>query len=263
MKDIRKIASIPLLFLLSSWLQPKAPVTIYLIGDSTMADYSNNYDQGKDYMKTRYPVTGWGQVFQEFFTNINPEEFNGLIATDSVVVDDRARGGRSTRTFFQEGRWRSVYNTLKKGDLVIMQFGHNDAAESKTERYTNIEGYKEFLRLFVSQSKEKGAIPIILTPVCRNYPWKDGHLENVHGEYPEAAIAIATELNVLLIDLNQLSMNAFSVKGKEYVSQKYFMNLPAGRYEAYPDGQNDNTHFQPEGAQAVASLVFEAMKNLK
>ncbi|MFT6868155.1 MAG: lysophospholipase L1-like esterase [Cyclobacteriaceae bacterium] len=70
-------------------------------------------------------------------------------------------------------------------------------------------------------------------------------------------------MNVLLIDLNQLSMNAFSVKGKEYVSQKYFMNLPAGRYEAYPDGQNDNTHFQPEGAQAVASLVFEAMKNLK
>lgn len=237
MKTAHKIALITLLFLASSWIQPKTPITIYLIGDSTMANYSDNYDPGKDYMKTRYPVTGWGQVFQEFFINLNPEEFNELITTDSVLVDDRARGGRSTRTFFQEGRWRSVYNSLKKDDLVLMQFGHNDAAEEKTERYVNIEGYKEFLRLYVTQTRDKEAIPVILTPVARNYPWKDGHLENVHGEYPEAAKAIATELNVLLIDLNQLSMDAFSAKGKEYVSEKYFMNLPAGMYEAYPDGQ--------------------------
>lgn len=248
--------------LLSFSTSEKTPVVIYLIGDSTMADYADNYDPGKDYFKTRYPVTGWGQVFQAFFAGADLTDFKHLFDADSVRIDDRARGGRSTRTFFQEGRWRAVYNNLKKDDIVMMQFGHNDAAENKPERYVDIEGYKEFLRLFVSQTKEKAAIPIILTPVCRNYPWKNGHLENVHGEYPQAARDIAKEMDVYFIDLNQLSMDAFSEKGQAYVTEHYFMNLPAGVYEAYPNGQSDNTHFQPEGAKAVASLVFEALKTL-
>lgn len=238
-------------------------ITIYLIGDSTMANYADNYDPGKDYYKTRYPITGWGQVFQAFFSKEALAELKNLIHTDSVIVNDRARGGRSTRTFFQEGRWRSVYDSLAKDDLVIMQFGHNDAAIEKTERYVDIEGYKEFLRLYVSQSRDKGAIPIILTPVARNYPWKDGHLENVHGEYPAAAKSVAEEMGVLFIDLNQLSMNDFSTKGQGFVSENYFMNLDSGEYEAYPNGLQDNTHFQPEGAKAVAGLVVDAMKTLQ
>lgn len=238
-------------------------VTLYLVGDSTMADYTGDYDPGKDYMKTRYPVTGWGQVFQPFFAKDSLDAIRPLFQTDSVRVDDRARGGRSTRTFFQEGRWRAVYEEIQPGDVVIMQFGHNDAAENKTERYVDIEGYKEFLRLFVSQTLQKGASPIILTPVARNYPWKDGKLENVHGDYPKAAKEVAEEMGVTLIDLNQLSIDFFSSKGKEYVSETYFMNLPAGVYEAYPDGEEDNTHFQPEGAKAVAQLVFDVLKQLK
>lgn len=237
--------------------------TLYLIGDSTMADYTGDYDPGKDYMKTRYPVAGWGQVFQPFFVKDSMPQVKKLFKADAVVVDDRARGGRSTRTFFQEGRWRSVYEALKPGDVVIMQFGHNDAAENKTERYVDIEGYKEFLRLFVSQTLQKGARPIVLTPVARNYPWKDGKLENVHGDYPQAAKEVASQFGVTLIDLNQLSMDYFSQKGEDFVSKTYFMNLPAGVYEAYPDGQKDNTHFQPEGAKAVAQLVFDELKKLE
>ena len=252
----------PFLLFLSCQTQKNKTTTIYLIGDSTMANYADNYDPGKDYYKIRYPVTGWGQVFQEFFTNFNAEDFNPIIKTDSVIIDDRARGGRSTRTFFQEGRWRKVYDDLKPEDIVIMQFGHNDGSENHPDRYVNIEGYKEFLRLFVAQTKEKGAIPVILTPVCRNYPWENNHLVNVHGEYPEAAQQVADETDAYFIDLNQLSMDAFSKKGREYVSSNYFMNLPAGKYEAYPDGQSDDTHFQPEGARAVAQLVFDAMKSL-
>tara|TARA_B100000378_G_scaffold268154_1_gene255053 strand:+ start:720 stop:1562 length:843 start_codon:yes stop_codon:yes gene_type:complete len=236
--------------------------TIFLIGDSTMANYADNYEPGKDYMKTRYPVTGWGQVFQQFFVKDSLTELKNLINTDSVIVDDRARGGRSTRTFFQEGRWRKVVQDLKENDIVMMQFGHNDAAENKPERYVDIEGYKEFLRLFVSQTREKGARPIILTPVARNYPWENNHLQNVHGKYDQAPKDIAQEMNVELIDLNQLSMNYFSKKGKDFVSKNYFMNLPAGKYEAYPEGQDDNTHFQPEGAKAVAQLVFTGLKDL-
>lgn len=67
-----------------------------------------------------------------------------------VKIDDRTKGGRSTRTFFQEGRWVAVYKTLKKGDVVMMQFGHNDGSVEKIERYVDIQGYKEFLRLFIN-----------------------------------------------------------------------------------------------------------------
>ncbi|MBW2961760.1 rhamnogalacturonan acetylesterase [Mesonia sp. JHPTF-M18] len=242
--------------------QEETAQTIFLIGDSTMANYADDYEPGKDYMETRYPVTGWGQVFQQFFVKDSLAEVKNIIQTDSVIVDDRARGGRSTRTFFQEGRWRGVFEDLQENDIVIIQFGHNDAAENKTERYVNIEGYKEFLRLFVSQSREKGATPIILTPVARNYPWEDGHLQNVHGDYDQAPKDLAEEMQVELIDLNQLSMDYFSKKGKDFVTENYFMNLPAGKYEAYPDGQDDNTHFQPKGAEAIAQLVFNELKKI-
>ncbi|WP_421896685.1 rhamnogalacturonan acetylesterase [Marinoscillum sp.] len=263
MSVLKKWVQVWILILVFGFAQkPERIVTIYLIGDSTMADYANNYDEGRDYYQTRYPVTGWGQVFQPFFST-DLSVFSNLFTADSAVVDDRARGGRSTRTFFQEGRWRSVYESLKPGDVVIIQFGHNDAAETKTERYVDIEGYKEFLRLYVTQSRQKGATPIILTPVARNYPWENNHLQNVHGEYPEAALEVAQELNTLFIDLNQLSMDAFSEVGREYATQNYFMNLDSGVYEAYPNGQSDNTHFQPEGARVVAGLVFVTMKTLK
>lgn len=234
---------------------------IYLVGDSTMADYSKY--EGEDYMNKRYPVMGWGQVFQELFDEKSIASLGHLIQTDSVFVDDRARGGRSTRTFFEEGRWSAVYRELQPGDLVLMQFGHNDAAKEKTERYVAIEGYKEYIRLFVTQTREKGGIPIVLTPVNRNYPWKDGKLENVHGEYYTAAVEVAAELDVQLIDLTQRSMDAFTAKGQDYVTAHYFMNFEPGVYPNYPEGSKDNTHFLPEGAKAVAELVLEGMKELE
>lgn len=233
---------------------------VYLIGDSTMADYSKY--EGEDYMNKRYPLMGWGQVFQEMFDRESLSALRHLIHADSVLVDDRARGGRSTRTFFEEGRWSAVYEELKPGDLVLMQFGHNDAAKEKTERYVSVEGYKEYLRLFVNQTKEKGGVPIVLTPVARNYPWKEGHLENIHGEYHMAAMEVAAELGVRMIDLNQRSMDFFSGKGQEYTTEHYFMNFGPGVHANYPDGSKDNTHFQPEGAKAVAALVLQGMMDL-
>ena len=213
-KFLIPIICLSLGILFTAFDKSKSRTTVYLIGDSTMADYANNYEEGKDYMKTRYPVTGWGQVFQQFLVKDSLKQISKLIKTDSVFVDDRARGGRSTRTFFQEGRWRAVYENLKKDDLVLMQFGHNDAAEDKPERYVNIEGYKEFLRLFIEQTRAKGAKPIILTPVARNFPWKNGELQNIHGLYDQAVKDIAKEQNVMLIDLNQKSMQFFTKKGQ-------------------------------------------------
>lgn len=233
-------------------------ITVWLIGDSTVADYTL-YD---NYKSKRFPITGWGQVFQPFVSGNNLEELKHVLKADTVIVNDRARGGRSTRTFFQEGRWRSIYENIQIGDFVLIQFGHNDASVSKTERYVNEEGYKEFLRLYILQTKQKGGTPILLTPVARNYPWKNNILSNVHGNYPQGVKDVAQETNTLLIDLNKRSMAHFTAKGRDYVSANYFMNLPEGKFEAYPNGQNDNTHFQTEGATAVAHLVFEALKDL-
>ena len=246
------------LFIFSFAVKKKA-VKVYLIGDSTVADYSLE----SDYQSKRFPITGWGQVFQPYVSGTNLQQLKHIIKSNTAVVDDRAKGGRSTRTFFEEGRWSEVYRELKKNDVVMIQFAHNDAAVDKTERYVTVPGYKEYLRLFINQSREKGAIPILVTPVARNYPWKDGKLGNVHGEYWPAMKDVSNELKVQLIDLNQLSMDFFSSKGQEYVTNNYFMNLPEGKYEAYPKGQKDNTHFQPAGAKEVARLVFEGMKNLK
>lgn len=259
---LKCIGGLAVVLCLMAFSLEKKPSTVYLIGDSTMADYTGDYDPGKDYLKDRYPLTGWGQVFQQFLSSDGLSQLNKIIKTDSLLVDNRARGGRSTRTFFQEGRWRKVFENLKPDDVVIMQFGHNDASESKPERYVDIEGYKEFLRLFVNQSREKGALPIIVTPVARNYPWKDGTLQNAHGDYDQASKDIAEELKVMLIDLNQKSRDYFSKMGEAYVTEHYFMNLPEGKYEAYPKGQKDNTHFQPQGASQVARLVFEGLKEL-
>lgn len=249
--------SLFLILFLSAFSFKSKTMTIYLIGDSTVADYSLE----EDYQTKKFPQVGWGQMFQSFFQKDSLKLVKDILgnATD-VKIDDRAKGGRSTRTFFQEGRWAAVYNSLQKGDIVMMQFGHNDASVEKTERYVNIEGYKEFLRLFINQTREKGATPILLTPVARNYPWKDGKLTNVHGDYPQAVKDVAKELNVKLIDLNELSMEFFSSKGQDFVTTHYFMNFEAGTFGAYPNGQKDNTHFQTAGGIEVARLVFDAMK---
>ncbi len=237
---------------------PKKPVNIFLIGDSTVADYS--LDSG--YLEKRFPLNGWGQVFQPFFKKDSLLKLKNLISVDSVKVINKARGGRSTRTFFEEGRWTTVYQALKKNDILMIQFGHNDAAVDKPERYVNIVGYKEYLKLYVNQAREKGAIPILVTPVNRNYPWKDGKLSNAHGEYPNAVKEVAKALDVKLIDLTQLSIDAFSAKGQLEVTRQYFMNLEKGIYPGYPDGQKDNTHFQQAGAVVVAQLIFNEMKRL-
>lgn len=243
---------------LSAFLFKSRPVHVYLIGDSTVADYT----QESDYLQKKYPITGWGQVFQQFLHRDSLKKLNRLIKSDTVLVIDKAKGGRSTRTFFEEGRWQEVKSALHKNDLVLIQFGHNDAAKDKPERYVDIPGYKNFLRMYVKESRDKGAFPVLITPVTRNYPWKDGVLGSAHGDYPQAVKDVANELNVPVIDLTSLSATFFTQKGQDFVSKNYFMNLDSGKYEAYPKGQKDNTHFQPEGAKAVARLVYLSLIEL-
>ncbi|GGY87943.1 hypothetical protein GCM10011613_36210 [Cellvibrio zantedeschiae] len=239
-------------------LPQKSVTHLYIASDSTATDYSTEPDYGTK----RYPQMGWGQVFQPLFTAESLPRLKNLHVGNTVEVVPKAKGGRSTRSFFEEGRWREIYEALQPGDLVLIQFGHNDQSKEKVDRYTPIDGYKQYLRLYVEQVRAKKARPILITSVNRNYPWVDGKLQNSHGDYPQAVKDIAAEMKVDLIDLTQISIDHFTAKGEAYVTGKYFMNLPEGKFEGYPKGLKDNTHFQPEGAEAVAKLVFEALTKL-
>lgn len=239
-----------------SFILPKRERRIFLVGDSTVADYS--IDSG--YLKKRYPLSGWGQQFQAFFVKDSLMKLKSWIRADSIEIRNFARGGRSTRTFFEEGRWATVMDQVRSGDVVLIQFGHNDAAQDRPDRYVDLEGYKSYLKRFVEETRSRNAIPVLISPVNRNYPWKDGKLANVHGAYPEAVKSIATALKVRFIDLTQISIQAFSAIGQEKVSREYFMNFEKGKFAGYPDGQKDNTHFQTAGAYFVAQLVFNELK---
>ncbi|WP_343850775.1 rhamnogalacturonan acetylesterase [Algoriphagus jejuensis] len=261
LKNLLTFAALLLLLAgLMSFAFTQKVTKIYLIGDSTMMDYDKYRE---DYLTSMYPLSGWGQYFQELFDAETIASLGALIKSDSVLVDNRAIGGRSTRSFFEEGRWAKVYQDLQPGDLVMIQFGHNDATLERPLRYVTPEAYKEFIRLYVTQTREKGAIPIVITPVSRNEPWKDGKLGNLHGDYYTAAVEVSKELEVRMIDLTMRSMAFFEEKGEEYVTQNYFMNMEPGQYPNYPDGKTDNTHFVTEGAKEVAKLVLEGMRELE
>src|SRR5690606_28447267 len=124
--------------ILTSFSYQRIP-TIYLIGDSTVADYSLE----DDYDSKRYPLVGWGQKVQPFFVKDSfAAGYHLRGKVDQVKVADRATGGRSARTLFQEGRSAAVHKTLQTGDIVLIQFAHNDSAVNEPDRYVDIQGYK-------------------------------------------------------------------------------------------------------------------------
>lgn len=188
-------------------------VRIHLIGDSTMQDYSIR----SDYKTNYYPMAGWGEKLQVFLSSDSLYKIANIIEADSITVLNHAMGGRSTRSFWEEGRWQTVQDILQPGDYVFIQFGHNDAASCTNypERCTSIFEYKDFLRKYVDSSRVKGAIPILITPMNRDYPWSNGNISNVHGEYPSAMKEVAFEKDVPLIDATQRSIDLFNEKGEE------------------------------------------------
>src|SRR5690242_2002161 len=121
-------------FILCSFSFQQKKITVYLIGDSTIAIKE----------KKAYPETGWGMPFVNFFDS-------------TVVVDNRAKNGRSTRTFISENRWQPIVDQLKEGDYVIIQFGHNDESKEKTDRYTTPDEYKKNLVKFIEETQSKKA----------------------------------------------------------------------------------------------------------
>src|SRR6185369_906041 len=184
-----KIVTLAILMMTSFNQSPKK-ITVYLIGDSTMSIKKTG----------AYPETGWGMPFKYFFDS-------------TVTVDNRAKNGRSTRTFISENLWQPVADNLKEGDYVFIQFGHNDESKEKGDRYTTPEQYKSNLTKFITETRAKRANPILLTPVSRR-KFKDGKAQETHQEYSPLVIDVATQQNVPLIDLDAKSLELLQKFGE-------------------------------------------------
>ena len=219
-------------------LPPKKKIRVYLIGDSTMCEYEAK----------RAPLTGWGMPFKNFFDT-------------TVTIDNRAKGGRSTRTFLSENRWQPIADSLQEGDYVLMQFGHNDEAKEERykDRYTPVPDYKVNLAKFIAETRARKAVPVLITPVTRMRFDKEGKQQETHMEYTAAVFEVAKQYSVPVIDLDKRSRELLTQLGP--VNANYlFMQLAPGEHPAYPEGQKDNTHFNEYGARRIAELVLAELK---
>lgn len=225
-------------------INPKLP-TIFVVGDST----ANNHANGG---------LGWGDPFINYF---EPAKVNVL---------NRARGGRSSRTFITEGLWDKVLGEMKKGDFVLIQFGHNDAGAINdatrargslpgigdetqeidnllTKQHEVVHTFGWYMRKMIAETKAKGATPIVLSLTVRNI-WKDNRVERGPGKFGEWAAQIAKSEHSMLMDVTRL------------IADKYEQLGEAGVKELFA---TDHTHTSPAGAELNASLVVAGLKMLK
>ncbi len=231
---MKHISSLLLIFtLLASCNDKKSEKpTIFLVGDSTMSD--KPYKDGN-------PEKGWGQLLPLYFSN-------------SINIENHAKNGRSTKSFIDEGRWGQIVAKLKQGDYVIIQFGHNDSKADSPERYAEAYGaYTENLKKFVRETREKGATPILATPIVRR-SFKNGCLRDTHGDYPKAVKMVAQELNVILFDLHKKTEEITSNFGEE-LSKKLYLHIDTVEYSNLKSKINDDTHLSSYGAFKVCDIV--------
>jgi len=207
--------------------------TVFTIGDSTMANKKAEVA----------PETGWCQAFSAF-------------VDQTVAIRNRAMNGRSTKNFISEGRWKAVFDSLQSGDYVFIQFGHNDQKIKDSTRYTEpFTGYRKNLELFVRETREKGATPILFTSIVRR-KFENGFLTDTHGNYPMVVRQVAAEMNVPLVDLQLLTAGAVTALGDEASKNIYLWTQPTGKF---PEGRKDDTHLSFEGANLIAKLAAQQL----
>ena len=246
MKKILLIMFIGLAFQIS--LQAKQKPTVFTIGDSTVKNGKGDGANGQ---------WGWGDLIVQYFD------------TTKVFVKNRALGGTSSRTFQTKGLWDAVLMELKKGDFVLMQFGHNDNGPvndtlrargtikgigDETEEIDNlitkqheiVHSYGWYLRKMVREAKAKGVTPIIVTPIPRN-DWENGKVKRTPASYPDWAMEVARQEKIGYINLNKSMSEKLEVLGENKVTGIYFF-------------APDHTHTSARGASMAASLVAEGIK---
>jgi rhamnogalacturonan acetylesterase len=236
------------LAILSLTTMKQKPV-LYIIGDSTVKNGDG---------KKANQQQGWGSFLDTFFD------------TTKITISNQAIGGRSSRTFLTDGRWGKIIKDLKPGDFVLMQFGHNDdwplddtarargtikgIGEESKEIYNPIKKQKEvvytygwYMRKYANETKEKGATPIICSPVPR-HNWKEGKVVRNDQSYGLWAKQVAEQTKSHFIDLNSM----IAIEYERLDSSKVSTFFPA-----------DHTHTNMEGAILNAGKVVEGIKSLK
>lgn len=236
----------------------KKHTTIFIIGDSTAAN--------KSQFETN-PERGWGMVLQGFFD-------------ENIWVDNHAVNGRSSKSFIDEGRWQKVFDKIKPGDYVFIQFGHNDE-KSDPKRHTEPGStFDDNLRKFVKETRLKGGIPVLFNAVVRRNFYQevdnsvdDESLRNTHyadeqvnsdtlidthGAYLLSPRNVAREMNVHFIDANKITHDLEQSMGV-VGSRKLHMWLNPGEIPSIPNGRQDNTHYNVYGAHIVAGLLADAV----
>ena len=199
------------------------PRTVHIAGDSTAAQ---KYADAA-------PETGWGMALPFFLGH-------------GVDIANHAVNGRSSKSFIDEGRLAVLLEGVREGDLVLIQFGHNDEKSADPTRYTEPwSTYQDYLRQYIEGARARGGLPVLATPVERRKFDASGTALPSHGEYPAAMRALAEEEDVALLDVQALSIALWQKLGVE--ETKTYFNWTAT--------EQDNTHFNPPGAIAVARLV--------
>ena len=212
-------------------------MTIYVCGDSTAAAYAPE----------RAPITGWGQLLEEYLP-------------DHRVVD-AARGGRSTKSFLAEGRLIDIERVIAPGDLMLIQFTHNDTSDLVWRHTDPNTSFVSNLSIFVDTAWLRGAMPVLMTPIPRRY-WRDGELQETHGAYPDAIRRLALTRHVPLIDIYRMGTAKLRELGEE-ASAALYMHVEPGVYPDYPNGQTDDTHTRHAGAALYARMTADALRALK
>jgi lysophospholipase L1-like esterase len=212
---------------------------ILLAGDSTVASCPTS----------EYPMSGWG-------AQLAPHTYTW------AAVHNFARGGASTESFRDEGLWGRLLAEAGGGDLVLVQFGHNDQKKPHLAART---GYAANLRTMVADVRSQGGLPVLCTSVERRHfldrPSSDAALEESLEDYPEVVREIGLELGVPVIDLNSWTRALYLRLGRE-ASKDLFCHFQPGTHASWPDGLTDNTHFSQRGAALVAEHVAAQLARL-
>ncbi|MGO4108290.1 rhamnogalacturonan acetylesterase [Paenibacillus sp. YAF4_2] len=210
-------------------------LTVYIAGDSTAANYPPE----------QAPMQGWGAKL-------------GLFLPASYRVANEGVCGRSSKSFIEEGRLESILERIQPGDFLLIQFGHNDSKEDMDRHTSPWDTFPKYLQQYIGGVKDKGATPVLISPICRRHFDFDGLLIHTHGDYPRSVEALAVREKVSFIDLNGRSAAAFKEMG-ELKSKEWITWLMPGEHSNYPDGINDDTHLNECGAEAIARIVAEAL----
>ncbi|HEX8466159.1 MAG TPA: rhamnogalacturonan acetylesterase [Abditibacterium sp.] len=210
-------------------------ITVYLAGDSTVTD------------QTAEPWNGWGQMLPRFFK-------------PGVAISNHAESGEALSSFNGERRFQKIFDTLKKGDYLFIQFGHNDMKNRTSGG--GFGAYSTMLREAIAKTRAVDAIPVLLTPMHRRRFDEAGKVVNTLEDYPDAVRKVATDKKVALIDLNAMSAPFYEALGPEK-SLKAFVHYPANTFPGQTTELKDNTHFNAYGGYQLAKAVVEGIKSAK